>query len=74
MTQYELEQLWVNGTLPDVSYKFGDEVRLKSGERAGEVGRIVSLWTIEPAPTYIIEFPDGTSESASQAEVEWAPQ
>ena len=74
MTQCELEQLWVDGALPDVSYKFGDEVRLKSGERAGEAGRIVALWTIEPAPNYIVEFPDGTSESASQSEVERAPQ
>ena len=72
MTQYELEQLWADGALLDVTYKFGDEVRLKSGERAGEVGRIVALWTIEPAPTYIIEFPDGTSESAIQSEVERA--
>ena len=61
-----------DGALLDVTYKFGDEVRLKSRERAGEVGRIVALWTIEPAPTYIIEFPDGTSESAIQSEVERA--
>ena len=74
MTQYELEQFWVKGELPDVTYKFGDEVRLKSGERAGEVGRIVALWAIDPDPNYIIEFPDGTSESASQAAVERAPQ
>ena len=74
MTQYELEQLWADGALLDVTYKFGDEVRLKIGERAGEVGRIVALWTIEPAPSYIIEFPDGTSESAIQSEVERAAQ
>ena len=74
MTQYEIEQLWVEGGLPNVTYKFGDEVRLKSGERAGEAGRVVALWTIDPDPNYIIEFPDGTSESASQAEVQRAPQ
>jgi len=70
MTQYELEQLWVKGSLPDVSYKFGDEVRMKSGERGGEVGRIVALLAIEPAPDYVIEFPDGTSERAFQPEIE----
>ena len=74
MNQYELEQLWVDGNLPDVTYKFADEVRMKSGERAGEVGRIVALFAIEPAPHYVIEFPDGTSENAIQAEVERPPQ
>ena len=74
MTQYELERLWIEGDLPDVSYKFGDEVRLKIGDRAGEVGRIVALWTIEPVPNYTIEFPDGTSENVIQPEVERAPQ
>jgi hypothetical protein len=70
MTQYELEQLWVKGELPNVTYKFGDEVRLKSGNRAGETGRIVALFTIDPAPHYVIEFPDGTSENAIQSELE----
>ena len=74
MNQYELEQLWVDGDLPDVTYKFGDEVRMKSGERAGEVGRIVALFAIEPAPYYVIEFPDGSSDNAIQAEVERPPQ
>lgn len=70
MTQYELERLWVKGALPDVIYKFSDEVRTKSGERAGEVGRIVALLKIEPCPYYVIEFPDGTSTNAVQSEVE----
>ena len=70
MTQYELEQLWIKGELANVTYKFGDEVRLKSGNRAGETGRIVALFTIDPAPHYVIEFPDGTSENAIQSELE----
>ena len=40
LNQYEIEMLWVEGGLPDV--------------------------------TYMIEFPDGTSESAIQSEVERA--
>lgn len=72
MTQYELEQLWIEGSLPEVSYKFGDEVRMKSGERAGEAGRIVALLAIGPAPDYVIEFSDGTSENAIQPEIERA--
>lgn len=72
MNQYEFEQLWVKGALPNVTYKFGDEVRMKGGERAGEVGRIVALLAVEPAPDYVIEFPDGRSEQATQPEVERA--
>ena len=37
VTQYELEQLWVKGALPNIAYSFGNEVRLKAGERADEV-------------------------------------
>jgi hypothetical protein len=72
MNQYELEGLWAEGALPNVTYKFGDEVRMKGGERAGEAGRIVALIAIDPAPHYVIEFPDGTSASAVQSEVERA--
>jgi hypothetical protein len=72
MTHYEIEQLWVKDALPDVIYKFGDEVRLKSGERVGEVGRIVALFALEPAPHYVIEFPDGRSENAIQPNIERA--
>ena len=72
MTHYEIEQLWVKDALPDVIYKFGDEVRLKRGERVGEVGRIVALFALEPAPHYVIEFPDGRSENAIQPNIERA--
>jgi hypothetical protein len=72
MTQYELEQLWIKGSLPQVSYTFGDQVRMRSGERTGEVGRIVALLAIDPAPDYVIEFSDGTSENATQPEIERA--
>ena len=72
MNQYELEQLWVKGSLPSVTYSFDDAVRLKSGERAGEVGRIVALLAIDPAPDYIIEFPDGRSARAIESDIERA--
>jgi hypothetical protein len=72
MTQYELEQLWIKGSLTEVSYTFGDKVRMKSGERAGEVGRIVAQLAIDPAPDYVIEFSDGASENATQPEIERA--
>jgi hypothetical protein len=70
MNQRELEQLWVKGALPGVSYKFGDEVRIKVGERAGATGRIVALLATEPAPDYIFEFSDGTDGRAPESELE----
>jgi hypothetical protein len=72
MNQYELEGLWENGSLSNVSYRFGHAVRLKTGERAGEVGRIVALLAVEPQPYYVIEFPDGRSENAVQSDIERA--
>jgi hypothetical protein len=72
MTQYELEQLWVKGALPGVAYSFGNKVRLKAGERAGEVGRIVALLAVEPQPDYVIEYPDGRSERAEESDIERA--
>lgn len=72
LNQYELEQLWVRGSLPGVAYRFGDVVRLKFGERAGESGRVVALLAVEPAPDYIIELPDGTSAEAAQPDIERA--
>lgn len=72
MNQYELEQLWGNGSLPSVTYSFDDAVRLKSGERAEEVGRIVALLAIDPAPNYIIEFPDGGSARAIESDIKRA--
>ena len=72
MTQYELEQLWVKGSLPSVAYSFDNKVRLKAGERAGEVGRIVALLSIEPHPDYVIEYPDGRSKRAVESDIERA--
>ena len=72
MTQYELEQLWVKGALPSVAYSPGNKVRLKTGERAGEVGRVVALLAIEPQPDYIIEYHDGRSKRAVESDIESA--
>jgi len=71
MTQYEIEGLWVEKRLA-VAYHFDDAVRFKSGEHAGETGRIVALFTLEPFPTYVIEFPGGTSGVAVEPDLERA--
>jgi hypothetical protein len=72
VNQYELETLWANGSLPNVAYRFDNKVRLKTGERAGEVGRIVALLAIEPQPDYVIEYPDGRSKRAVESDIERA--
>ncbi len=60
MTQHEIESLWVKNGL-NVAFHFADIVRIKSGEHCGREGRIVALLTLEPYPTYVIEWPDGSS-------------
>jgi hypothetical protein len=65
MTQQELETLWVENAL-DVVFKFGDVVRITSGEALGSEGRIVALFTLDPYPTYVIELPDGSSAVATE--------
>ena len=69
MTQYEIEKLWITEGL-NVAYRFGDVVRLKSGDRQGETGEIIALFGLEPVPTYIVELPDGKSQVASEPELE----
>jgi hypothetical protein len=71
MTQYEIEGMWIKNSL-DVAYRFGDSVRVKSGERAGETGSIIALFTLEPFPHYVIEFPDGRSVAAVEPDIERA--
>ena len=57
MNQFELEKLWVSVPgIQGVAYHFGDEVRVKAGEHAGEVGRVVALTEVEPTPVYVVEF------------------
>jgi hypothetical protein len=71
MTQYEIEGLWVDNRL-DVAYHFNDAVRFKFGEHVGKTGRVVALFTLEPFPTYVMEFPDGTSGVAIEPDLERA--
>jgi hypothetical protein len=71
MTQYEIEGLWIEKRL-EVAYQFNDVVRFKSGENANKTGRVIALYSLEPFPTYVMEFPDGTSGVAIERELELA--
>lgn len=69
MTQYEIERLWVENAL-SVAFRFGETVRLNTGEKFGQTGMIVALYTLEPYPTYVIELPDGSSAVAVEPDLE----
>lgn len=67
-SQYEIEKRWQNGEL-DVTFHFGDKVRFRIGEFAGKTGRIVALISLDPAPLYVIEFPEGHSGNGRELEL-----
>lgn len=53
MTQYELESRWVTAEgITDVSYRFSDLVRIKSGQYSGNTAEVVALLSLEPEPIY----------------------
>lgn len=70
MNQYELEGLWVKGSLPGVDYRFDDMVLIKRGEHAAEVARVVALISIDPTPVDVVEFQAGNSAVLEQADLE----
>jgi ribosomal protein L24 len=70
VTQYELESRWAAGKLPTVDLRFGDRVRVASGEHAGRSGRIVALLSIDPVPLHVIEEIEGTSFNARRSDLE----
>jgi hypothetical protein len=70
--QYELESLWITSdAIPGVDYKFGDLVRVESGEYAGQTGEVIALLAIDPEPVYLITLPpDEQSVVLRQLELE----
>jgi hypothetical protein len=72
VNQYELEGLWVKGSLPGVEYRFDDAVLIKHGEHGNKVARVVALICIEPTPVYVVEFQAGNSAVLEQSDLERA--
>jgi hypothetical protein len=72
VNQYELEELWVKGSLPGLDYRFGEMVLIKRGEHADEVARVVALIRIDPTPVYVVEFQAGNNAVSEQADLERA--
>jgi hypothetical protein len=72
VNQYELEGLWVKGSLPGVDYRFDDAVFIKRGEHGDKVARVVALIQIDPVPVYVVEFQAGDSAVFEQSDLERA--
>ena len=57
MNPFDLEELWVSvHGIPDVDFRFGDSVRVKDGEHAGDLGSVVALLAVAPTPLYGVEL------------------
>ena len=57
-SMYDLESRWISAEgIPEVRHNYGDIVRIKSGDNAGETGQINALSTIEPEPKYGVILP-----------------
>ena len=74
MNQRELDNLWFSfRPIPGVAFKLNDEVRIKTGGHAGESATIISLVSLEPTPTYIIELDTGGGDiEVAEADLESA--
>jgi ribosomal protein L11 methylase PrmA len=70
----ELDNLWFSSQpIPGVAFGLNDSVRIKSGEHAGELAAVISLASLEPTPTYIIELGSGGGElSVAESDLESA--
>ena len=72
MDQFELERLWASVPgIEGVAFRFGDLVRIKSGEHAGQVGKVVALLSLVPMPSYTVELAlSGKSIPLQQSQLE----
>jgi len=51
-TQYDLESRWITVEgISEVNFRYGDIVRIATGEHAGETAMVIALFSIDP-PKY----------------------
>jgi hypothetical protein len=61
---------WILGaTIPGVSFRMQDAVKVISGPHAGVVGELISIYAIEPEPVYHLETHDGSDIHVRQSEI-----
>ena len=57
MNQSELDERWFSfQPIPGVAFGLNYAVRIKSGEHAGALASVISLASLEPTPTYLVEI------------------
>ena len=65
MKQSEPDDLWFSSQpIHGAAFGLNDSVRITSGEHAGELAAVISLASLEPAPTYIVELSSGGGDIA----------
>ena len=63
MNKAEINELWFSfRAIPGVSFGLNDSVRIKSGMKSGEIGSVISLVSLDPIPSYIVELADGEGD------------
>jgi hypothetical protein len=57
MISPDLEKLWFRQeAVPGAAFRLNDYVAIVSGEHAGKFGSVISLLTLDPQPTYLVEL------------------
>jgi hypothetical protein len=69
----ELNQAFLAGDyINGVRFKHNDYVLVWSGSHIGTAGSLVSLLSLEPEPTFIIELESGQDAEVIQADIQLA--
>ena len=56
-TQHDLESRWITAEgIPGVNYRYGDIIRIITGDHAGEDAEVIALLSINPEPKYGVRF------------------
>jgi hypothetical protein len=63
VNQREIDDLWFSHQyVPGAAFRLNDSVRIKSGDREGEVASVIALLLLEPTPTYLVELAAGSGD------------
>ena len=59
----EVNEAFYAGNLADgIRFRLNDTIEILSDEEKGKVGSVISIVTLEPEPTYMIELADGSGD------------
>lgn len=76
MNLNEANKLWYDfQPIEGVLFGLNDYVRIKSGEHKGKCASVISLISLEPIPTYLVELDDfkGGDIKIAESELELEP-